>query len=73
MGSIFKADFVTAFLANPYFCLKPGKHDVTLTSFRAGVSELRSFSFVSLRQIDGLEVLKFDNDLFVTSGNIVEK
>ena len=41
--------------ANPYFCLKLGKHDTTLTSFVADVSELMTFSFVRICQIDNLE------------------
>ena len=34
---------VTVFNANPYFCLQTGKHDVTLMSFMANVSNLASF------------------------------
>ena len=41
--------------ANPYFCLKPEKHDVTLTSFVFDVWEVTTFPFVRMCQIDGLE------------------
>ena len=51
----FQTICVTAFPANPYFCPKPGKHDVTLTSSMAEVSDLASFSDVRMCQIDGLE------------------
>ena len=44
-----------AFPANPYSCLKPGIHDVTLTSYVADVSNIASFPFVKTCQIDGLE------------------
>ena len=44
--------------ANPYFCLKPGKHDVTLSSFAVDVSEVTSFPFVRMCQIDVWRVLK---------------
>ena len=37
------------------FCLKPGKQVITLTSFMVDVSELMSFPFVRMCQIDGLE------------------
>ena len=46
---------MTAFPANPYFCLKTGKHDVTLTWFMADVLNLVSFPLVRMCQIDGLE------------------
>ena len=65
---------MTAFPANPYFCLKPGKHDITLTSLMANVSEPTSF-FVGMCQIDGLEGtenLAMIGTL-VTSGDIAEK
>ena len=38
-----------------FFCLKPGKHDVTLTSFTVDVSVLTRFHFVKMCQIEGLE------------------
>ena len=53
--SIFSAVCVTAFPANPYFYLKPGKRDVTVTSFLADVSNLARFPAVRMCQIDGLE------------------
>ena len=46
---------MTRFPENPYFCLKSGKHDVTLTSFMADVSKLASFPYVRMYKIDGLE------------------
>ena len=49
---------MTTFSANPYFSLKPGKNDVTLTLFIVDVSEETNFSFVRMCQIDGLEGVK---------------
>ena len=46
---------VIAFPASPYLYLKPGKYDVTLTSFMADVSELARFSLARMCQIDGAE------------------
>ena len=46
---------VTAFPASSYFYLKPGKQDVTLTSFMADVSKLTSFPFVRTCKTDSLE------------------
>ena len=46
---------MTAFPATPYFRLKRGKHDVTLKSFMAEVSELTSCPLVRMCQIDDLE------------------
>ena len=40
---------------NPYFCLKPGKHYATLTSFMTDISELASFPFIKVCQIHGLD------------------
>ena len=39
----------------PLFLPKTGKHDVTLTSFVVDVSEVSSFPFVRMCQIDGLK------------------
>ena len=65
---------MTAFPANPYFCLKPGKHDVTLTLFVVGVSKVPSFPFVRMCQIDSLESIEnFGDDPFVTLGDIAKK
>ena len=49
---------MTAFPANPYFSLKTGKHDVTLTLFMAKILNLASFPFVRTCQFDGLEGIK---------------
>ena len=40
--------------ANPYFCLKPWKYDVALTSFMVDISYQTSFYFVRMCEIDGL-------------------
>ena len=66
-GSISSAVCVTPFPVNLYFCLQPGKHDVTLTSFVVDISEVTSF------QIDCFEgIEKFGDDPFVTSGDIAK-
>ena len=54
MGSTLTV-FVTTFPANPYLLSKPGKQDVTLTSFTAHLSELARFPSVRMRQIDHWE------------------
>ena len=54
-GSISSAVRVATFPVNPYFWLKPGKHDVTLTSFVVDISEVSSFPFDRMCQIDGLD------------------
>ena len=65
---------MTAFPANPYVCLKPGEHDVTLMSFMADVSNVASLPFVKMCPIDCLEGLEnFGDDLYVTSGDIAGK
>ena len=46
---------VTAFPANPYTCLKPRKHDGTLTSFVVNVWEVTGFAFVRTCRVDGVE------------------
>ena len=53
--SISSAVSVATFPANPYFCLKPGKHDITLTSFVVDVTEVLSFPFVRMCKTDGVE------------------
>ena len=53
--SVIKTVCVRAVPANPHFWIKPGKHDITLTSFIADLSKLTTFPFVRMCKIDGLE------------------
>ena len=55
VGFACEAVSVTAFPANPYFLPGPGKHEVTLTSFTAGLSELASFPLVRMCELGDRE------------------
>ena len=61
-----------AFLVNPYFWPKPGKHDATVTSFTADPSELARFPLVRVARSMIGNVPKFSDDLYVTFGDITE-
>ena len=73
MGSISKAVCVTTFHENHYFCLKPGKRGVLLTSFMADISELTSFYLSGCVKLMVWGYWKFGSNSFVFSGDITEE